>query len=52
MRHFQDLFDGRRTAEAIEKHRKHYKFWDDEKDLIRRLNYIESRVDDIYNDCN
>ena len=23
-----------------------------EKDLIRRLNYIESRVDDINNDCN
>ena len=26
MRHFQDLFDGKRTAEAIEKNRKHYDF--------------------------
>jgi len=31
MREFQNLFDGRRTAEAIERHRKHYEFWDDEK---------------------
>ena len=31
MRHYQDLFDGRRTAEAIEKNRKHYEFWDDER---------------------
>ena len=28
MREFQDLFDGRRTAEAIETNRKHYEFWD------------------------
>ena len=35
MREFQDLFDGRRTAEAIERHRKHYEFWDDEKDFIQ-----------------
>lgn len=29
MRYFQNFFDGRRTAEAIEKNRKNYKFWDD-----------------------
>ena len=23
-----------------------------DKDLIRRLNYIESKVNDIYDDCN
>ena len=40
MREFQDLFDGRRTAEAIEKHRKHYEFWDDEKDLIRSSKFF------------
>ena len=36
MREFQDLFDGRRTAEAIETNRKHYEFWDDEKELIKK----------------
>ena len=40
MKEFQDLFDGRRTAEAIEKHRKHYEFWDDEKDLIRSSKFF------------
>ena len=34
MRDFQDRFDGRRVAEAIEAKRKHYEFWDDEKALI------------------
>ena len=34
MRDFQDRFDGRRVAEAIEAKRKHYEFWDDEKELI------------------
>jgi len=29
MREWQDKFDGRRTAEAIERRRKHYQFWDD-----------------------
>ena len=37
MREFQDLFDGRRTAEAIEKNRKHYEFWDDEKELNKKF---------------
>ena len=39
MRYFQDFFDGRRTAEAIEKNRKHYQFWDDEKDLIEKSKF-------------
>ena len=40
MRHFQDLFDGKRTAEAIEKNRKHYEFWDDEKEIIKNSNFF------------
>ena len=40
MREFQDLFDGRRTAEAIEKNRKHYDFWDDEKELITNSQFF------------
>ena len=35
MRDFQDRFDGRRVAESIEAKRKHYEFWDDEKELIQ-----------------
>ena len=35
MRDLQDRFDGRRVAEAIEGKRKHYEFWDDEKEMIR-----------------
>jgi len=34
MRAFQDQFDGRRVADALEKHRKHYAFWADEEELI------------------
>jgi len=34
MSELQDRFDGRRVAEAIERHRKHYEFWDDEKQMI------------------
>ena len=40
MREFQDLFDGRRTAEAIETNRKHYEFWDDEKELIKNAQFF------------
>ncbi len=40
MREFQDLFDGRRTAEAIETHRKHYDFWDDEKEIIEKTTFF------------
>ena len=35
MRELQDEFDGRRVADAIERHRKHYSFWDDERELIQ-----------------
>ena len=40
MREFQNLFDGSRTADAIEKNRKHYEFWDDEKDLIQKTKFF------------
>ena len=53
MRHYQDLFDGRRTAEAIEKNRKHYEFWEDEKNLIKnsKFFFISSSWNG-YIDCN
>ena len=44
MREFQDLFDGRRTADAIEHHRKHYEFWDDEIELIQKCNFFLLQV--------
>ena len=53
MSEWQDHFDGRRTAEAIEKHRKHYAFWDDEIEIIKnaRFFFIASTFGD-YVDCN
>ena len=53
MRAFQDELDGRRTAEAIEKHRKHYEFWDDERAMIEgcQFFFIASSWKD-YIDCN
>ncbi|MEO0543992.1 MAG: pyridoxamine 5'-phosphate oxidase family protein [Pseudomonadota bacterium] len=53
MRVWQDRFDGRRTAEAIEKHRKHYAFWDDEIEIIEnaRFFFIASSFGE-YTDCN
>ena len=53
MRNFQDKFDGRRTADALEKHRKHYEFWDDEIELIQSSNFffIASSWNN-YVDCN
>jgi hypothetical protein len=42
MRNFQDKFDGRRTADALEKHRKHYEFWDDEIELIQSSKFFFS----------
>ena len=53
MREFQDIFDGRRTADAIEKHRKHYEFWEDEIEIIQSSNFffIASSWND-YIDCN
>ena len=40
MRDFQDRYDGRRVAEAIEAKRKHYEFWDDEKELIQSSSFF------------
>lgn len=53
MREWQDKFDGRRTAEAIERRRKHYQFWDDEIDIISqaRFFFIASAYEG-YVDCN
>jgi uncharacterized protein len=40
MREFQDELDGRRVADAIERHRKHYAFWDDEREWIQRTQFF------------
>jgi predicted pyridoxine 5'-phosphate oxidase superfamily flavin-nucleotide-binding protein len=40
MRALQDRFDGRRVADAIEKHRKHYAFWDEERELIESSRFF------------
>ena len=34
MRSFQDQFDGRRVADALEKHRIRHDFWDSDRTLI------------------
>lgn len=53
MRALQDRYDGRRTADALEQHRKHYAFWDDEREMIERAPFffIGSAAGD-YVDCN
>lgn len=53
MSELQDRFDGRRVAEAIERHRKHYEFWDDEKEIIQSAPFffIGTSWKD-YSDCN
>jgi hypothetical protein len=53
MREFQDRFDGRRVAEAIERHRKHYEFWEDKREWIQSAQFffIASAWGD-YVDCN
>jgi hypothetical protein len=43
MSELQDRFDGRRVAEAIERHRKHYEFWDDEKGTDRDITLLLHR---------
>ena len=43
MKEFQNLFDGQRTADAIEKNRKHYEFWDDEKSLLEIQSFFYSK---------
>ena len=45
MRDLQDRFDGRRVAEAIEdKKRKHYEFWDDEKEMMQNSAFFFTRL--------
>lgn len=53
MREWQDRFSGRRTAEAIERHRKHYAFRDDDIEIINnaRFFFVASTFDN-YVDCN
>ena len=53
MSELQDRFDGRRVAEAIERHRKHYEFWDDERAMIETspFFFIGTSWND-YIDCN
>jgi len=53
MSELQDRFDGRRVAEAIERHRKHYEFWDDEKKLIETSPFFFIGTSfEGYVDCN
>lgn len=53
MREMQDRFDGRRTAEAIEKHRKHDAFWDDERAMIESAQFFFIATSwNEYADCN
>ena len=40
MREFQDRFDGRRVAEAIEARRKHYDFNDEDRELISSALFV------------
>ena len=40
MREFQDELDGRRVADAIERHRKHYSLWDSERELIQGAQFF------------
>ncbi len=40
MRRFQDRYDGRRLAEKLDQHRKHYAFWDDERELIQSAPFL------------
>ena len=53
MREFQDRLDGRKTADALEKNRRHDVFWDDERQWIEqaRFFFIASAWGE-YVDCN
>lgn len=53
MRALQDRFDGRRVADALEKHRKHDDFWEDERDMIETAPFffIATAWGD-FTDCN
>ena len=40
MRELQDRFDGRRVADALEKHRLHAEFWEQDKKLIESASFF------------
>jgi predicted pyridoxine 5'-phosphate oxidase superfamily flavin-nucleotide-binding protein len=40
MRRLQDRYDGRRVADALNKHRTHYAFWPDEEEMIRQAPFF------------
>jgi len=40
MRALQDRFDGRRVADALEKHRLHFSFWDQDRKLIEEARFF------------
>ncbi len=40
MRELQDRFDGRRVADALEKHRLHHEFWEQDRRLIEEARFF------------
>src|SRR5262249_56141640 len=40
MRELQDRFDGRRVADALEKHRLHFEFWEQDRKLIGEARFF------------
>jgi predicted pyridoxine 5'-phosphate oxidase superfamily flavin-nucleotide-binding protein len=40
MRELQDRFDGRRVADALERHRRHEAFWDSDRELIESASFF------------
>ena len=40
MRELQDRFDGRRVADALEKHRLHFEFWEQDRTLIEEARFF------------
>ena len=40
MRELQDRFDGRRVADALEKHRLHFEFWEQDRKLIEETRFF------------
>jgi len=40
MRELQDRFDGRRVADALEKHRLHFEFWEQDRKLIEEARFF------------
>lgn len=52
MRELQDRFDGRRVADGLEKHRRHFELWEQDRKLIEeaRFFFIASTYQDFV-DC-